>query len=817
MAAAIVFSVVHVAYAEDLSDLNLKAIAILRRECVSCHGPDKQEANLRLDSLAGFVAGGDSGPVVALGTEAADKASLLVERIEHEDAELLMPPKRRLHATELAILKAWVESGAHWHVQETQNAMVSTKEVVLGDAWSDPKNPIRVLFDGKRLELWSLRPIRRPDIPTVLDSAWCRNPIDSFILEKWERDGLTPAPIAPDEVLVRRLSLDTMGLPADHSHVQYFVQDNATDKYDRLIDRMLSSPAFGIHMARMWLDVVRYSDSNGFDWDELRPNAWMYRDYVVRALNNDEPFDRFIEKQLAGDELQEGPPRNTDEQDQLIATGYLRLGPRDNAAGLFNEQDRARAELMSDLTETTASAMLGLTMSCCRCHDHKTDPLSHADHYRLRAFFVASHDTDEVAVDLQDVQETIQAHNDKVELDVNKVKATMDDITERAQSRQPSKRKPEKIKELMSADEREQLERAESELKSLEKTKLPFTKGFLMHDDKLDVVPQTHILVGGDYRLEKDVVEPGFPAVLFPNDATMVERPKANTTGRRLTLARWLGSRENPWTARVIVNRVWQNYFGQGIVATPNDFGVTGALPTHPELLDYLAMELIDSGWSLKHIHRLIVSSNAYRQQSIANLNAENSRSMVTLRNHLRRKSAEQLRDSILQVSGLLQERVGGAPVWPVLDHATLAANPAVLDDNETKTKGWYPSPASDQTVRSLYLIQKRTIRIPWLETFDLPENAASCGRRECSLVAPQSLAMMNGELSVQASKQLAIEIERLFHNNHEGEVQELFQRILARNPRDQELESCRLFLKTRSLLELSLVLLNTNEFVFSD
>lgn len=228
-------------------------------------------------------------------------------------------------------------------------------------------------------------------------------------------------------------------------------------------------------------------------------------------------------------------------------------------------------------------------------------------------------------------------------------------------------------------------------------------------------------------------------------------------------------------------------------------------------------MELIDSGWSLKHIHRLIVSSNVYRQQSIANPSAGNGRSVGTIRNPLRRKSAEQLRDSILQVSGLIQERAGGPPVWPVLDDATLAANPAVLDDNETKTKGWYPSPASDQTVRSLYLIQKRTIRIPWLETFDLPENAVSCGRRESSLVAPQSLAMMNGELSVQASKQIADDIEGEFHSDHKSQVQALFRQILARKPRDEELESCKLFLTTRSLVELSLVLLNTNEFVFSD
>ncbi len=265
------------------------------------------------------------------------------------------------------------------------------------------------------------------------------------------------------------------------------------------------------------------------------------------------------------------------------------------------------------------------------------------------------------------------------------------------------------------------------------------------------------------------------------------------------------------------MNRLWQNYFGQGIVATPNDFGVTGALPTHPDLLDYLAVELVESGWSLKHVHRLIITSSVYRQQSIAGHETNNVHEFSTLRTHLRRLSAEQLRDTILHVSGLLQERAGGPPIWPVLDAATLAANPAVLDDNETKTKGWYPSPLSDQSVRSLYLIQKRTIRIPWMETFDLPENAISCGRRECSLVAPQSLAMLNGSLSLQASQQIAETILCDKKLSPSQLVSEVFRQILLRNPADQELVSCQSFLETRSLVELCLVLLNTNEFAFTD
>ena len=372
----------------------------------------------------------------------------------------------------------------------------------------------------------------------------------------------------------------------------------------------------------------------------------------------------------------------------------------------------------------------------------------------------------------------------------------------------------EKAKGLMTEEEREKVRRVESEIDSLKKSKRSFTKGLLMHD-KVDSLQPIFVLLGGDHRTPIFPVEPGFPSVLFPNAPKMVKPVKSTTTGRRLTLARWIASRENPWTARVIVNRIWQNYFGQGIVATPNDFGVTGASPTHPELLDYLAMELIESGWSLKHIHRLIVTSSTYRQQSIADVENNEGQRFATLRNHLRRMSAEQLRDSILQVSGLLQERAGGPPVWPALDAATLAANPAVLDDNETKTKGWYPSPLTDQSVRSLYLIQKRTIRIPWMETFDLPENAVSCGKRECSLVAPQSLAMMNGSLSQQASQCIADTILRDGVLNQSEQVCEVFRQIVLRNPSDEELVSCLLFLETRTLVELCLVLLNTNEFVF--
>lgn len=809
--------------ADETTEIGKKAVSILRRECNSCHGPDKQEASLRLDTQGFLFAGGENGSVLSSRdpTTPMLKPSLLLQRIEHADDELLMPPKRRLGESDLAILKAWVQAGAPWQTEEPSMESMNAPSALIGEAWSDPKNPIRVLFEGQRLDLWSLRPIRRPRIPDVANKAWCRNPIDCFVLADWERDGREPAPVASDRVLVQRTGMDMTGLPTSYAQVQSFVQDLNPEKFDTLVEQDLSSPAFGVHWTRMWLDVVRYSDSNGFDWDEFRPNAWRYRDYVVRSMNRDEPFDRFIENQLAGDELLDGPPQDPDEQDRLIATGYLRLGPRDNAAKLFNEQDRARAELMSDLTETTASAMLGLTMSCCRCHDHKTDPLSHVDHYRLRAFFAASYYADDLAIDLQDEQELVRKYNEVLDVQIQTLQKSKDAIFDAVRQRQPEKDekkkwKNEKLKERMTPEEIAEVDQLESKLKSLRQTMRACTHGLVMQD-KADALQPIFVLSGGDHRTPKEPVEPGFPSVLFPNTPALAKPINSTSTGRRLTLARWMASRENPWTARVIVNRIWQNYFGQGIVPTPNDFGTTGALPTHPELLDYLAMELIESGWSLKHVHRLIVTSSTYRQQSLAEMRTSDSQSAIALRTHLRRKSAEQLRDSILYVSDLLQERNGGTPVWPILDAATLAANPAVLDDNETKTKGWYPSPLSDQTVRSLYLIQKRTIRIPWMETFDLPENAVSCGRRDSSLVSPQSLALMNGALSIESSKRIADSVVTNHTSNPSQYVDEVFHKILARNPTESERVSCASYLELRSLAELCLVLLNTNEFAFID
>lgn len=702
------------------------------------------------------------------------------------------------------------------------------EDEIIGDALHDPKNPIRQLYRGERLDLWSLQPIVRPSIPKVQNELWCRNGVDRFLLSVWEANDTAPAPSIDRRQFARRTSLDIVGLPPEIEDVNAFVDDERDEATELWVERLLASPRYGEHWARMWLDVVRYSDSNGFDWDEYRKNAWKYRDYVVRSWNQDKPFDQFVIEQIAGDELNRGAPTNTIEQDRLIATGYLRMGPHDNAAGLFNEQDRARAELMTDLTETTSAGLLGLTMSCCRCHDHKTDPLSHADHYRFRAFFAACNFADDVPLDLETEQSEIKRHNDDVDRKIKSAQEKIDTIVLKVTERNPkelenaeraAKKKKKsvdgmlpvnKAKELMNDDERVQFDEFTKIVSSLRDQKKSFQHGLLM-SDKQDSVDVIRILNAGDHRTPLEEVKPGFPSVLFPNEPTMVAPVSDKTIGRRLTLANWIVARDNPWTARVIVNRIWQKYFGVGIVSTPNDFGITGGVPSNPELLDYLASELIDSGWSIKHIQRLIVTSSAYRQVAHAETHsaAPHSQSAHSM---MRRLSAEQIRDSILAVSGLLQHRNGGPPIWPELSPEILQANPAVLDDNETKTKGWYPSAANEQSVRSIYLIQKRTLKLPWMEIFDLPDNAVSCSRREASIVAPQALSLMNGTLSAEASRSLA---DRVRRENRREQILALFGHVLQREPLSLELETCEQYLESHTLEELSLVLINLNEFVF--
>ncbi|MCI0333440.1 MAG: PSD1 and planctomycete cytochrome C domain-containing protein [Planctomycetes bacterium] len=763
---------------------------ILTSRCRSCHGPDKVEGGLRLDSREAAVRGGDSGPALVPGKP---DESLLLLAVKGTHKVLEMPPKDKLTKRDIARLERWIRDGAAWpSAPPAASGAPSAPGKRIGDAWSDARNPIVQLYGGERLDLWSLKPVVRPDVPKSKRGDWAKNDLDRFILARLETDGISPPAIADPRTLARRLHLDLTGLPPSPEKVAGFeasVQGIGSDKaVAALVDKLLDSPRFGEHFARLWLDVVRYSDSNGFDWDEFRPNAWRFRDYVVRSFNADKPFDQFIREQLAGDELFEGPPSSSAEQDCLIATGYLRLGPHDNSAPSFNEQDRSRAELMADVTETTASAFLGLTMSCCRCHDHKYDPLSQADHYRFRAFFAALQFADKLPLDLAEEQAAIREHNGRVEEQVKPLR--------------------EELSKLPEADKagRESLQ---EQITTIERQRRSFETGLLMTDN-VDNVAATHVLFQGDHKSPRTAVDAGFLSVLDPQPATIAKSQNAATTGRRLTLANWIAAPDNPLTARVFVNRVWHSLMGRPLVATPNDFGLAGSRPDDAALLDWLASEFVRQGWSVKQLVRQITASAAYQQAPT--FTAEH----FALRAP-RRLSAEQLRDSLLFVSGLLTTKSEGPPIWPDLPPEVLDSNPAFLDDNPEKTKGWYPSPKPVQYGRSLFLVQKRNTRIPMLESFDLPDNSTPCARREVSTVAPQALTLLNSELAVEAARAFADRVERDVGHEPASQVMGAFQLALQRPPEGSESAACEQLLSEHSLPELCRALLNLNEFAYVD
>ena len=640
--------------------------------------------------------------------------------------------------------------------------------------------------------MWSVAALEPPAVPQPSAQAdWPRDDVDRFVLANLLRDGLAPPPAADPRALARRLSFDLHGLPPAPEAVDRFVAAVAAVGLDAavaaLVDELLASERFGEHLARSWLDVVRYADSNGFDWDEFRPQAWRYRDYVVGAFNADKPFDQFIREQLAGDELVAGSPRTRAEQDALVATGYLRLGPHDNAAGLFDEQDRSRAELLADLTETTATAFLGLTFSCCRCHDHKHDPFPQTDHYRLRAFFAPVRFADDLALDLAPEQEVIRGHNRAVAEDLARFEA---ELALTRESDTPARAALAARIDALRADTR------------------AFTHGLVMTDGT--AVPRTHVLVQGDHRHPGDTVEPGIPALFDPHPTAIPAPPNPRSSGRRLALAEWIVSPANPLTARVIVNRIWLWVHGRALVATPDDFGTAGAAPLDRALLDHIACRFVADGWSVKRLVRQLVTGATYRQAARGDVDH------VGLRRP-RRLSAEQVRDALLTVSGLLDDRRGGPPVWPPLPPEVLASNPAFLDDNAEKTKGWYPSPPEALGCRSLYLVQKRNTPVPLLATLDLPDNAVPCGRRTVSTTAPQALALLNGALAADAARALAARVAHEAGADPDSRLDRLFALALQRPPADEERAACRDLLARGALVEVCRALLNSAEFMYVD
>jgi hypothetical protein len=662
-------------------------------------------------------------------------------------------------------------------------ALVLAGEPKPGDDLAPPET-----FKADQRDHWAYQPVVRPELPEAKDVAWLRKPIDCFIRAAQEEVGFRPSPEAGKAALIRRVTFDLTGLPPSSIEVEAFLLDNRPDAYERLVDRLLESPHYGERWAQHWLDLAHYADSNGFELDAERPDAWRYRDWVVKALNDDMPYDRFVTLQIAGDEVAPG------DASALIATGFGRCGPREVVAGNIDPEVRRQSEL-TEVTGTVGSVFLGLTMACARCHDHKFDALPTTDYYRLQAFFAGAQMVDKPTASKEE-QEAFDKAKKDIDAKVAPSKKRMGEIeapyrkklkedkeasltpAEKALLATPEKdRTPaqkrmtkglqnslrvtwEDVAEAVARNPKDhaERERLKREIHAIEVTlPRPPAKAMALVDEKRDA-PESFVLKRGDVKVKGKRVAPRPPGIVLvsqSNDAFGPIPPGVKTPRRRSALAAWLTRPDNPLTARVIVNRLWMHHFGRGIVATPSDFGVRGEPPTNPELLDWLASELVSQGWRLKPIHRIMVTSAAYRQGSEPNPKQSAEDPENTLLWHIprRRLDAESLRDAMLAVTGELNPKAGGPGVLVPIEKEVedLIFTEAEVVDLWPET----PDP-TEHNRRSLYLFRKRNVRYSLFDAFDAPDTQSACPRRQVSTHPLQALVTLNSEFAIGRARALA-------------------------------------------------------------
>jgi hypothetical protein len=625
-------------------------------------------------------------------------------------------------------------------------------------------------------EFWCFRAVTDPGVPAVKEGKWCRNEIDRFVLAKLEERGLKPAGEASKVELVRRVYFDVTGLPPSPGEIKNFVDDRAADAYERMVDRLLASAHFGERAASHWLDVVRYAESEGFEYDRHLPDGWRYRDYVVRALNEDKPFDRFVTEQIAGDEIGAG-----DEECETAAV-FHRLGPVRRNAG-NPDVAASRNEVLTERTDIIGAAFLGLTVGCARCHDHKFDPVSQKDYYCLEAYLAASEE--------HDILLASEAEKKEWERKTAEVNARIKALQTKAKNATGSD----------ATRIREEIEALEDSMPHNPATIPGIRNDFARRTE-------IHVLHRGEWEKKGDLVGARPPEIMGLGDGTELA---GDDPAPRTKLARWVTDRRNPLTPRVIVNRIWQDHFGQGIVRTANNFGVNGERPSHPELLDYLASRLLENGWRLKAIHRMILLSSAYRQSSrVVDQAAQRIDSDDRLLWHFakRRLSAEEIRDAMLSASGLINLKVGGPSVM-------LPVDPELIHLLYKPSQWQVSSDPEDQHRRSIYLIAKRNLRLPFMEAFDQPALATSCSRRESSTHAPQALELLNGRISNEMAGALAERLEKDCGGDKARMIEEGYELVLGRSPDEKERGLAEKFLEGQPVKEFALALFNLNGFLY--
>ncbi len=822
------------ASSDDAKFYDSEVRPILEARCYACHGAapgGDNKSGFSLVTCAGLLRGGENGP--ALDAENLE-ASAIVRAINYDGLE--MPPKGKLARSQIDVLTRWVKMGAPWSA-----------------APPTPRRGSPPVDDAAR-NFWSFRRFTRPTVPAVKDSAWVRTPLDAFILAKLEEKGLSPAPPAAKSSLLRRLYYDLIGLPPSVADVDAFLADDSPEAYEQVVDRLLASPRYGERWARHWLDLVRYAETDGYEFDQAKPDVWRFRDYVIHSLNDDKPYDVFLREQLAGDEL--SPPT----ADSIVATGFYKLGIHDGGA-----PDKLQAEFdeLDDVVATTSQVFLGLTMNCARCHDHKIDPIPTRDYYRLLAFF-------------RGIQGERKPRSLANMVDTGNTAAKTKDATKGANNA-TGKAKPQPIpindKEIAAYEKslaaltarlhaiEEPLEPLLSEGQKgdfeVEEYRPPIVRAHVPNDispdtwehyatllrkrDELEknrpaglasalcvsedgpTPPATHVLLRGSPYAEGDEVEPGFPIVVtFQSPTIPAAAPEAQSSGRRTVLAQWMIDRDNPLTARVIANRLWQYHFGRGIVRTPNDFGFGGSPPTHPELLDWLASELVDGGWRLKRIHKLIVTSNAYQMSSATSAagEAKDPDNDSLWHFDVRRLEAEEIRDSILAVTGNLNLKMGGPSIYPhIVDE--------VKAGQSRPGEGWVESTPEEAARRTVYVHIKRSLVMPLTQVYDAADTDASCPVRFASTQPTQALSMINGPFLNEQAAIFARDVRKQAGDDVTTQVTLALHRATQRTPTAAEvdrgvklierLQTTHGLSPDAALASFCLVALNLNEFMYLD
>jgi hypothetical protein len=801
---------------EGIAFYNEKIKPILAEHCAGCHvdDPGSLEGGIGLTGRISLLRGGHSGPAVDL---KSPEKSLLLLAVKYE--VIKMPPDEQLPQEQVEDIKRWIEMGIPWSPDEDVDHGPAEKATMV---------------DDKAKNWWAFQPVERPEIPQSDQDKWSKGEIDRFLIAKLNEARLSPAPPADRRTLIRRATYDLIGLPPTPAEIEDFISDESPDAYEKLIERLLASSHYGEKWGRHWLDLVRYAESNSFERDGTKPFVWRYRDYVIRSFNEDKPYDQFLLEQLAGDELDQVTV------DSMTATGYYRLGQWDDEPADILQ---AKFDELDDILATTSQTMLGLTVNCARCHDHKIDPISQHDYYsmlahfgNIRRFGVRSPESVAEAsiTEMQsDAEQPVANSDDTRDQEIKELKIKLGEIEEKA------KRSFEPVEHEEFQYEMHKLRLVEKQIgKEIERTEFDRYREMskrlkeLLFDQSgmlriLTVkedgpsLPEMKIRIRGNPHVEGAPVLPGLPEVFGAKPEDFVE--KEQTAGARFSLAQWIASRENPLTARVMVNRIWQYHFGEGIVRSSSDFGYQGTPPTHPELLNWLASEFVDSNWSIKQMHRKIMLSAAYQMSGQYNDAAYRTdpTNKLLWRFKLRRLTAEELRDSILLAAGRLNlADFYGPSVYPQMPNEVLQGQ-SIPGDN------WPQSSPVDANRRSIYVHVKRSMQLPILASHDPADTDTTCPVRFVTTQPTQALTMINSQFTGEAAQEMARSVAVEFPDNTAKQIAAAFIRVTQRQHSEVELQQLTKLVndwkekdqldQEQAMQQLCLLLLNLNEFVYVD